>query len=97
MTFIANHLLLSLLAVVLISAFAGFMVAAILAQSKKRMPTQSDIEPGDFTDDGLHCSWCQKEKAIQAQPHESHSICQRHKAQLLAESKRFGKSEFAGA
>ena len=28
------------------------------------------------------CSWCQKEQAVQPQPHESHGICQKHLAEM---------------
>jgi hypothetical protein len=35
--------------------------------------------------DGNPCAWCQKEKGIARLPWESHSICPRHRAQLLKE------------
>lgn len=34
------------------------------------------------------CAWCNSETGRNLEPYESHSICPRHKAQLLAEYKR---------
>ena len=32
-----------------------------------------------------HCAWCMKEEGIAPKPGESHTICQRHRAAVLAE------------
>lgn len=41
------------------------------------------------------CAWCQKESGRAHNPDDSHTICQRHKAEELAKVKHFPKSEFA--
>lgn len=32
-----------------------------------------------------HCAWCMKEEGVAPRPGESHGICQRHRAAVLAE------------
>lgn len=51
------------------------------------------IEPLDLIDSKEPCSWCQKELATKAQPHESHGICKRHAAEMLADLKRITKAD----
>lgn len=63
-----------------------------VASGTSKIPPASFIEPEDLIED-KPCSWCQKEQAIKAQPHESHGICKRHSAQLLEDAKRLAESE----
>lgn len=75
---------------------AGLILVALAALTviaekitRSNLPIQH-IDPDDLMD-AEPCSWCQKEKAIVAQPHESHSICARHAAELLEQKKTISK------
>lgn len=85
-------LALIILGFILLAALIVFVAGMMPREPRAPMDV---IEPQDLIDPKEPCSWCQKEQAIKAQPHESHGICQRHKELLLAQSKAFSKSIFA--
>jgi hypothetical protein len=54
-------------------------------------PGKCGTDPATQTDrarTGLVCAWCQKEQGVMPSPHESHGICQRHKAAMLEQASR---------
>lgn len=86
--FIAIHPFVALLLVIFAVLGLTLVIGGALVAAAERMPEPTEIEPGDLSDPEFPCAWCQMEQAIKAQPHESHGVCKRHAAQLLAESKR---------
>ncbi len=88
MNLITTHPIVALVLVSLFVALITLVVGGIMA---KQMPKQSEIEPGSLSD-GTRCAWCDMERARKGQPHESHSICQRHKEQMLQDAKRINQA-----
>lgn len=86
---IAIHPFVALLVLFIASLVVAWIVELVIDRWAVRMPDASDIEPGDFNEPQLACAWCARERAMALDPNESHSICQRHAAQVMAESKRF--------
>lgn len=85
--FIAIYPFVALLLVVFVVLLVVLFIGGILKEATLHNEPPV-IEPRALIDPEFPCSWCQVEQAIKAQPHESHGICKRHTAQLLAESKR---------
>jgi len=87
MNFITTHPI-----ALLVAAISIAMLVCILRNTGTHDKPVSIIEPQDLMDYEHPCSWCQKEQAIKAQPHESHGICKRHAAMLLADARRINRA-----
>jgi hypothetical protein len=85
-SFIIHHPIASLLIVAFVSALIALFVGGLCKSAAMHDESVSVIEPGDLSDPV--CSWCQREQAIKAQPHESHGICKRHFDEMMADAKR---------
>jgi len=87
-SFMLTHPIVSILIVAFLAALIALFVGGI-CRAAADDPVEM-IEPGDLIDPV--CSWCQREQAIKAQPHESHGICKRHFDKMMADAKRISRS-----